>query len=122
MTGSMRWYKYEADDDTEYGVYLDETTGGVADLGFVPVAAGDDIDQLPKGVKMRWINCTKMTGGGGQGYVQSQFPVGKISATAWTSKQFTLTISGATYVKTSSRGEQKRLVIAQNTGQTGPTP
>lgn len=122
MAGSMRWYKYNDDDDTDYGVLLDETTGSTAALGFTPVATGDEVTQLPRGVKMRWINCTKMSGGGGEGFVQAQFPVGSTNATAWTTKQLTLTVGSSTYVKTSSRGEQVRIVIATNTGQTGVTP
>lgn len=122
MTGSMKWYKYLDDQDKEWGVFLDETTGSVGALGFEAVTSSDQIDQLPRGHSMRYINATKMTGGGGAGFVQSRYPVGSLDATAWTEQNVTLTVGGSTYVKTSSRGEARRLVIDKNTGLTGPTP
>lgn len=122
MTGSVRWYKYIDDRDNTWGVLLDETTASTPSLGFEAVTTGDDLDQLPRGHKMRWVNATKLTGGGGQGFVQSQFPVAKLEATAWTGTNTILTVGGSTYAITSLRGEQRRLVIASNTGQTGPTP
>lgn len=121
MTGSMRWYIYVDDLDKEWGVFLDETTGSVADLGFTAVGNNTQLNQLPKGHKMRYINCTKMSGTAA-GFVQAQFPVGTLGASAWTQQNKTLTIGTDTFTKTSRRGEAVRLVIGTNTGQTGASP
>lgn len=121
MAGSMRWYIYVDDADQEWGVFLDETTGSVTDLGFTAVGTNTQLRQLPKGHKMRYINCTKMSGTAA-GFVQTQFPVGTLGAQAWVQQNKTITVGSDSYVKTSRRGEAVRLVIGTNTGQTGTTP
>jgi len=121
MAGSLRWYVYRDDDDNQFGVLLDETTASVTALGFTPVALNDELTQLPRGHKMRYVNCTKMSGNGA-GFTQTSFPVGNINAQAWTVQNMVLTVGNEQYAKTSRRGEAVRLVISSNTGLTGTTP
>lgn len=121
MAGSLRWYVYVDDLNNEYGVLLDETTASATELGFDPVEDGDNLVQLPRGHKMRYVNCTKMTGDAA-GFLQTQFPVATLGSDAWTDQNLSFTVGGQTYAKTSRRGEAVRLVISKNTGKTGTTP
>ena len=98
---------------------LDETFAGNVEFGFTAVATGDQYDQLPRGHKMRYVNCTRMSGTA-SGFTQKSFPVGKMTATAWTSRNIVLPVGGISYAKTSNRGERIRTVIASNTGQIEP--
>ena len=121
MAGSRAWYKYTDDDDAEYAVELDEDTGGLADLGFAAYASGDDIDLLPKGMKMRYVNATQ-TSGIGAGFRSRPFPCGSTEAPAFANKDATFTINGLSYVVSSTRGEKKRRAKAIATGLSGPSP
>lgn len=118
MAGSRAWYIYTDDDDAEYAVELDEDTGAATDLGFTAYTAGQDVELLPRGMKMRYVN-TVQTSGTGAGFRGRPFPCGTTEAPAFANKDATLTINGLSYVVTSTRGEKKRRAQAVATGLSG---
>lgn len=120
MTGSLAWYKYIDDQDKVWGVQLDENLGGLTGAGFTPVASGDDLETLPRGMKMRGVNAVQ-TSGAGAGYVSRFWACGSRTSQIYVGTTKTFTVNGLTYSTSSSRGESKRKPKAQNTGQTGPS-
>ena len=119
MAGSRAWYIYTDDSDQEFAVELDENIGGKPDLGFVAYATGQDVELLPKGMKMRYVN-TVQTSGGGAGFRGRPFPCGTKEAAAFTNKDATFLINALNYTVTSTRGERKRRAKAVATGLEGP--
>jgi len=121
MAGSRAWYVYTDDDDQEFAVELDEDTGSLTDLGFAAYTPEADVDLLPRGMKMRYVN-TVQTSGAGAGYRARPFPCGTTTAAAFANKDATFTVNGLNYVVTSTRGEKKRRAKAVPTGLTGNSP
>lgn len=118
MAGSLAWFKYVDDNDQTWGVLLDENLGTLAGAGFTPVGSGDNLETMPRGMKMRGVNAVQ-TSGAGAGYVSRFWPCGTKTAAIYAGTQKTFTINGLTYSVSSSRGESKRKPKSENTGQTG---
>lgn len=118
MAGSRAWYVYVDDDETEYGVQLDEDTGASDVLGFEPYTGTPALTQLPKGTEMRYVNCVQTTGQGA-GFRNRPFPCGTRDADAFSGDAPTFEINGLTYSVTSTRGEKSRKPTATNTGLVG---
>lgn len=121
MAGSLRWYIYTANDDTEYGVLLDEDTGNLAALGFTPVLADSVLDTLPRGFEMRYINAVQTSGSGG-GFRYRRFPCGTEDSALFEGTQKVFSVNALTYEVTSTRGERLRRPRSINTGLTGSSP
>ena len=118
MTGSLAWYKYVDDQDKVWGVQLDENLGSLVGGGFAPVAANDDLETMPRGMKMRGVNAVQ-TSGQGAGFVSRFWACGARTAAIYVGTTKTFTVNGLTYSTSSSRGETKRKPKSGNTGQTG---
>lgn len=121
MAGSLRWYVYTADDGEEFGALLDEDTGNLEALGFTPVLAETDIDPLPKGFKMRYVNAVQTTGSGA-GFRYRSFACGDADATLFSGETKVFTINGLSYEVTSTRGERSRRPRSTNSGLIGSSP
>lgn len=118
MAGSLAWYKYTDDQDKVWGVQLDEDLGGLTGAGFTPVAANEDLETLPRGMKMRGVNAVQ-TSGAGAGYVSRFWACGTKTAAIYAGTTKTFTVNGLTYSTSSTRGESKRKPKAEPTGQIG---
>lgn len=58
MAGSQKYFKYTADNGVTYAVRLDESNAELEDTGFTDLTDTDDgLTELPKGLKMRYVNC-----------------------------------------------------------------
>lgn len=121
MAGSRAWYVYTDDDDEDYAVELDEDTGTLAGLAFVPFTTATDIGLLPKGFKMRRVYAVQ-TSGAGAGFRYRSFPAGTDSAPLYQGTQNTFTVNGLSYAVTRTKGESERRPTALNTGLTGASP
>ena len=118
MAGSLRWYIYTADDDTEYGVLLDEDIGNAESFGFTSVSSDSVLDTLPKGFVMRYVNAVQ-TSGDGAGFRYRKFACGSDEAAIFSGEQKTFTINGLAYEVTSTRGEKSRRPRSTNSGLVG---
>ena len=118
MAGSRAWFIYVDDDDTEYGVQLDEDTGALEELGFEPYTGTPALTQLPKGTEMRYVNAVQTTGQGA-GFRNRPFPCGTPDAPAFSGDAATFEINDLSYAVTSTRGEKSRKPTATNTGLVG---
>jgi hypothetical protein len=121
MASSRKWYVYTDDKSNEWGVELDEDTGGLQGLGFTAISSATDLDTLPRGITMRSINAVQ-TSGSGAGFRYRKFPVGEDSATLFAGTSNTFTINGLNYTVTSVRGEKARKPYGENTGLVGQSP
>lgn len=121
MAGSRSWYVYVDDDETEYGVQLDEDTGALEALGFEVYAGAPALTQLPKGTEMRYVNCVQTTGQGA-GFRSRAFPCGTNDAPAFSGTVTVFAVNGLSYAVTSTRGEKSRKPTATNTGLVGSSP
>lgn len=121
MAGSRAWYVYNDDDGEDWGVELDEDTGTLAGLAFTPYTGEPDLDQLPRGKFMRYINAVQ-TSGTGAGFRYRSFPCGTDTAPLYDGSETTFTINGLNYSVTSTRGEKTRTPTANNSGLQGPSP
>lgn len=118
MAGSRAWFVYVDDDETEYGVQLDEDTGATEALGFEPYTGEPPLTQIPKGTEMRYVNAVQMTGAGA-GFRNRPFPCGTQESGAFSNTTPTFEVNGLTYVVTSTRGEKSRKPTVTNTGLEG---
>lgn len=107
MAGSIKWQIYTDDQGNQFGVRLDESNGEAT--GFADYT-GEAILPLPRGWKMRYINAVDAEGG------TRQIPVGTVDHPLFTGAEYTVTILGRLYEVTSTRGEQKVLPRARDTG------
>jgi hypothetical protein len=121
MAGSLRWYIYRANDGTEYGVLLDEDTGNAPALGFDPVLTESNLDTLPKGFVMRYVNAVQVSGSAA-GFRYRSFACGSDDADLFTGDVKTFTINGLDYEVTSTRGERSRRPRSTNSGLIGSSP
>lgn len=121
MAGSLAWYTYSSDDDTDYGVLLDEDIGSQSGLGFVPVLAGVQLDLPPKGHKMRYVNAVQ-TSGAGAGFRYRSFPCGTVTAELFQGDTTTFVLNGLSYEVTSTRGERFRRPRTTPSGLVGSSP
>lgn len=120
MTGSLAWYKYTDDQDNVWGVLLDENLGSLSGAGFTPVGTTDNLETMPRGMKMRGVNAVQ-TSGAGAGYVSRFWACGTKTAAIYAGTTKTFTVNGLSYATSSSRGESKRTPKSVATGQTGPS-
>ena len=118
MAGSLAWYKYIDDQDKVWGVQLDENLGSLTGAGFTAVGATDDLETMPRGMKMRGVNAAQISGSGA-GFVSRFWAWGSRSAGIYVGTTKTFTVNGLTYATSSSRGETKRKPKSLATGQTG---
>lgn len=118
MAGSLAWYKYIDDQDKVWGVQLDEDLGGLVGAGFAAVGANDDLETMPRGMKMRGVNAVQ-TSGAGAGYVSRFWACGSRTSEIYVGTTKTFTVNNQTYSTSSSRGESKRKPKSVATGQTG---
>lgn len=121
MAGSRAWYIYTGDDAAEYAVELDEDTGANTALGFAAYTTGQDVELMPRGMKMRYVNAVQ-TSGTGAGFRSRRFPCGSTEASAFTDKDAVFTLNALQYSVTSTRGERKRRAQAVATGLGGLAP
>lgn len=121
MAGSRSWFVYVDDDDTQSAVLLDEDTGALTGLGFQPYVGTPQLDPLPKGFKMRYVNAVQTTGAGA-GFRYRAFPCGSDESAIYSGATPTFSINGLTYAVTSTRGEKSRRPTAINTGLVGASP
>lgn len=118
MAGSRAWYVYVDDDGNDYGVELDDDTGSLVGLGFTAYTGSPALDQMPKGMYMRYVNAVQ-TSGTGAGFRYRSFPCGTDEAPIFGGTTATFTINGLNYAVTSTRGERSRKPTANNTGLQG---
>lgn len=112
MAGSIKWFQYVDNDGVLHGVKLDKSNAGV--LGFVDPSA--TLDPLPRGWKMRKVNCIATTGEGA-GWYRRSFPCGRPDATAYTTSA-TFIAAGITWQPVSTSGESKRRTFVFDTNLT----
>lgn len=55
MAGSLKWMKYQSDDENEYRVLIDESNGENFDFDDVGSASADALMTLPKRYEMRYV-------------------------------------------------------------------
>jgi hypothetical protein len=121
MAGSRSWFIYNDDDGENWGVELDEDTGELEGLGFVVYAGNPSLNQLPRGMEMRYVNAVQ-TSGDGAGFRYRSFPCGTDTADLYDGTETTFTINGLNYAVTSTRGQRTRKPTANNTGLQGASP
>jgi hypothetical protein len=117
MSGSIKWFSYKSDSGTDYAVKLDESNATA--LGFAAPTAG--LLPLPKGWKMRQVNCVLTGSGEGAGFYRRSFPVGSLTAGAWTAET-ALTLSGGSWQPVSRTGEKTLKAFVPDTGLTDGSP
>jgi hypothetical protein len=117
MAGSTKWFAYTSDTGTAYAVKLDESNATA--LGFTAPTAG--LFPLPKGWKMRKVHCVLSGGTEGAGFYRRSFPVGTLTAGAWTAET-ALTLAGGSWQPVSRSGEKTLKAYIPDTGLTDGTP
>jgi hypothetical protein len=109
MSGSRRWFGYEADNGTDYCVELDESVAESVALGFGVVVAGADpintTGKLP--ISLRYINVFRVVDDITQ---RRKFYVGTLAAFATLQAAGTATIDGTLWQISSAIGEQRKIV------------
>lgn len=114
-TGSRKWMIYTADDGSKFGTKIDESNG--ESLGFEDVTAANqgDLKTVPKGFKMRYLNCILVTGGE---VARRAFNIGTLAAYQAAIAARKVTVDGNDWNVASYRGETGPLPFAFDTGLT----
>jgi hypothetical protein len=86
MSGSLKWFKYTADNADVYHVLLDESNAELANFGFTAWTATDNTKPQPKGHRMRYVNASSV-----DGLTKRRLYVGTSTATAYTAASFKIT-------------------------------
>lgn len=115
--GSRKWMGYTANDGTVLGVKIDESNG--EQLGFVDVTDTNvgDMQPLPSGFKMRYLNCV-LVGGTNNETIRRKFNVGTLAAFNAAIAARKITIDGEDWGISSTRGEKSTIIFAYDTAQT----
>lgn len=121
MAGSLAWFVYTSDDDTEYAVLLDEDTGNFEETGFTPYTGETLLDLLPKGFRMRYVNAVQRTGAAA-GFRSRQVACGTAEAGLFSGETSSFILNNLGYSVTSTRGERSRRPSASNSGLIGSSP
>lgn len=108
MAGSIKWMNYTSDGGTLYATLIDESNGEAG--GFSDVTGTGDGVQIPKYLKMRYVNAVSAAG------VKRKFYIGTVDNTLYTDGG-SITSGGVVFNITSSRGEKTRKVLALDTAQ-----
>jgi hypothetical protein len=76
MSGSLKWFKYVADDSTEYNVHMDKSNAAIG--GFADADDASD-PNLPRGMTMRYVNLLHAASGS-----RRRLPIASTSEDIWT--------------------------------------
>lgn len=114
-TGSRRWFNYRADDGSDYGVELDESTYETPALGFTTLSGPVDVIQATgtRPFRMRYLNLVRV-----DGVTTRRKRVYVGSPTAFATLQSgtaPITIDGIQWGRSSVRGEARKLIPVTDT-------
>lgn len=112
MAGSLKDMIYTADNGDQFFTRIDESNGELAGFADVTVAGVPGIE-LPRGLKMRYINLVNVAG-----TRRLRIPVGTPDNDLFTGVASVIGIDGENFVVSSSRGEKRRRARNIDTGLT----
>lgn len=113
MAGSVKWFQYADGNGVLHAVKVDKSNASV--LGFAELSS-PLIVPLPRGYRMRKVNCIATTGEG-KGWYRRSFACGTPTATAFTSNA-PFAINGITWQPVSTTGERQVRPSTLDTGLT----
>lgn len=113
MAGSIKWMVYASDSGQQYAARVDESNGeatGFADI----TAANTGLPQMPRSMKMRYVNGVRVDGGV---EIKRRIKFGTIAAMNAAVVAGSVTLADGTYSVRSFRGERSAVVFALDTSQ-----
>lgn len=124
MTGSLKWFNYQSDDDEEFAVLRDESAGEATAGGIALLSAYSTGRSTPSTLRPRYLNCSLSTNAA----VRKRFVVGDPTVFNSITGSSTITeaaggqAAGGTWRVHSKRGEQERFPQTGDGGQLDGDP